>query len=214
MIIPFPDKAALQPVVGPVKLLIVRQASRPISHGMAIFAVNVRLIMLSLALAHLLKGLQPGVHRRIYVRDLRLKIPLVVDQAGGIHSPESLRLFFKVDAKGGFISQRPHNDRRMVAISCRHPDRPVHISRFPFRIVGDPVVNMGPLKSMALQIRLVDRVQAVLVAEIVDRLDGRIMGEADGVDIIPLHHQDILTQHLRIHGTAALRRIIVMVDAV
>ena len=67
---------------------------------------------------------------------------------------------------------------------------------------------------MALQIRLVDHVHSVLVAEIIDSLNRRIVGETDGVDIVLLHQKHVLSHHFQIHRSAAFRRIVVMVYAV
>ena len=214
VVVPLPDEAALQPLIGPVKLLIIRQASRAVAHGMAVLTVDMGLVSLVLGQGDLLQGLQAGVHGGIHVCDLRLKIPFIMDQAGRIHAPDGFRFLFEVYAKAGFISQGPHDDGGVVVVSRHHPHCPVHIGGLPLRIVGDPVVDMGPLKAVALQIRLVDHIQAVLVAVVVNALQGRIMGETDRVDVVFLHHQNVIQQHLGVYGAAALGRIVVMVHAV
>ena len=67
---------------------------------------------------------------------------------------------------------------------------------------------------MAFQIRLINHIQSVLVAVVVDRLDGRIVGKPHCVDIVLFHQDNVLSHHLRIHRSSALRRIVVMVDSI
>ena len=137
-----------------------------------------------------------------------------MDQTGTVHSPDGFSLLLKVHAEAGLVAQRPHDDGWVVVISLHHADRSVHISVFPGRIVCNHIVNVSPLKAVALQIRLVDHVHSVLVAEIIDSLNRRIVGETDGVDIVLLHQKHVLSHHFQIHRSAAFRRIVVMVYAV
>ena len=102
----------------------------------------------------------------------------------------------------------------MVEIPSYHADGTVHVSSLPRRIIGNPGIVFHPFETVALQIRLVNNVEAVFVTQIIQAVGGRIMGTPQRVDIV-LFHQNHIGLHLLIRdGTSLGRTVVVMVDTI
>ena len=73
-----------------------------------------------------------------------------------------------------------------------------------------PVLLPG---AMRFEIGFVNHIQAISVAEFINIAAVRIMRAAQGVDILPLHRDDVLLKIRRIHGPPALPVKLVTVHA-
>ena len=91
----------------------------------------------------------------------------------------------------------------MVFIAHDHAHGAVGERRSPCRIVCEVVI-----KSMALQIRLVDHIKTVFVAEIIEFRRVGIVGRADRIDV-ELFHQDEVFPH-QLHGNCTPVQIIML----
>lgn len=166
------------------------------------------------AAADLFQLIQPGVHGGVDVRRRRLEIALVVDQSGRIYRPHRFRALHEITAEGGFIAEGPHDDGGMVEIPSYHADGTFHVGSLPRRIIGNPGIVFHPFETVALQIRLVNHIEAVFVTQIVQAVGGRIMGTPQRVDIV-LFHQNHIGLHLLIRDGASLgRTVVVVVDTI
>ncbi len=116
---------------------------------------------------------------------------------------------FKITAKAGFISHRPHYYGRMITIPFYHANASIHISLLPGGIIGNPVIPFYPFKAMAFQIRLVNYIKSIFIAKIIKMFICRVVGTAYRVDITLLHEQNICLG-LLICNTASFFGIIIM----
>ena len=135
---------------------------------------------------------QPGIHGGIDICVLHIKVSFIVNQPGGIHPVGNFCHFPEITAGGGFISQRPHQNRRMVFVPCNHPYHTGNISGLPGRIIRDPGIISGQFKPMAFQIRLIDQIHAVEVTQIIQIVGIRVMTGTDSVDIKLFHQDNVL----------------------
>ena len=89
--------------------------------------------------------------------------------------------------------------------------RPVG-ARMDRRVVEERV-DGARAEAVALQVRLVQDVEPVLVAEVVERGIVRVVARADGVDVVAFHEADILDHPFARHEVAFVGVDLVPVDA-
>ena len=87
-----------------------------------------------------------------------------------------------VDAEARLIAQRPHDDAGVVLVALHHARGPLDVCRLPGGIRAQSIQVACGFHAVALKIRLVDDVQPVAVAEIVE---ARIVGIVGGADRVP-----------------------------
>ncbi len=102
----------------------------------------------------------------------------------------------------------------MVLVALDHPDHAVDARRLPGGSVGragsSPRLIPKPCDSRSA---LVDDVEPVLVAEVVETRIVRIVRGADRVDVVPLHQHHVPHHGLERHGPAEIGVMLVPVDA-
>ncbi len=191
-----PDEAALVAGFCCGKVRVFLQISRGISHRMGVFAVDIGLV------SHLGKALlnlgNRIVHGRDHVRGLGIAgvvvHALVVDKAVGIERPEEVCLVPDHGAPVGFVPAGPDQNRRMVLVPFIHGPGPVE-DHTPVVLpvagngVGIPSLFLpdGVPDAVGFHICLINNVEPQDVRQPVEGRLVRVMGSADGVDIVPLH---------------------------
>ena len=85
-----------------------------------------------------------------------------------------------------FVAHRPTDDRRMVPVAYDHARDAFQKRRDPVGIVGQQSPH-----AVRLDVRLVDDVQAVGIAEIIEIGIVGIVARAHGVEVILLHQADV-----------------------
>ena len=99
----------------------------------------------------------------------------------------------------------------MVPVPSRHGADPVQQQRLPFRPVprehflhADPAVHQHVPHAVAFHVVLVDDIQPQLVAQAVKGAAVGIVAGAHGVDVVPLHQDQVPPDLLLRHGPARL----------
>ena len=214
MVVPFPYKSALEPLIFPEQFLIFLKIAGTISHGMSILAQNMRLSVAVIALPDALQPFKSRVHGRIDIRDIRRVITLIMDQPGSIQLPDLFCRGVKILSHRGLISKRPHQDTRMVPVLLNHAHRTVYVCLSPTLLIVQPLVFLDPFKPVGFQIRLIDDIEAIFITKPVKIRHLRIMGTPDGIDVITLHHAQMLFHRLAAYRGASRRTKIMHIDTV
>ncbi len=215
---PLPDAAAHQTVTGEDGIPVFLQAAGADAHGVRVFAQEEGLFPQLLFLtpfadfAHMIDvrihfrdhviGNAPGAdHTLIVHRNFRAH-PMQVFAAGILVFPAP-----------GLIAERPQDDTGMVAVAQVHAFYAVKVMIDPLFIVADPVrpVNGVAAGAMSFDIRLVDHIETVKIAQRQKYRVRRIVGGAHRIDIQAFHQLYVAQQILRVHDIA-LQRGVVMVD--
>ena len=147
-----------------------------------------------------------------------IKHALIMHQSRGILSAELLRHLIDDLAAEGLIAAGPDQDRRMVLVSLIHGIGTVKQVCHPlFSVTGNDEIPgvfpayIGIPGTVGLHISLIDHIQSVTVTQLIQERVIRIMAGADGIDIVPLHGNDVLFRLLEGHCTAVQRTEIMAV---
>ena len=191
VVAPLPDEPALQSMVC-LKGLLICGVSTCGTHRVAVLAQDQRSAPVGGRFRPGDEVLDRGVHRTHDVGDGRVGIQvvhqraLVVKRATGIDAtnPGSRRVV------GGpvtrFVTERPGDHTRMIQIALHQSPDPLDDG------VGVAVVvAQRGLTSMGFDVRLIDHVDPVLVAEVDKARIGGGMGATNGVDVVLLHQLEI-----------------------
>ena len=106
----------------------------------------------------------------------------------------------------------------MVLVAFKHTQDSVLKARQPLFVVTDNIrLESGlqlriKLRSVGFNIRLVNNIKAVFIAEIKEHRVGRIVRRSDGVDVKLLHKRNIPEQLLTRHDIAGLFVGVVMIN--
>ena len=198
---PVPDAAANHALTVVLDIVpILRQIADGVAHRMGIFAKDEGLVgTVTVHLLHLLKGrIHPGVH----VRHLILAF---VMHGTAVQGFDGIPFRHDVGARPGLVAQGPEDDGGVQAVAAHHPDGPVHIGRLPGRHPADGVVPM------ALLVRLVHDVQAIVVIQGIHLGIVGIMAGTHRIQVVPLHEEDILHHRFHRDGLAVDRMDVVPV---
>ena len=108
----------------------------------------------------------------------------------------------------GLVAQAPHDDAGMIAIPLDHAAHSLQPRRSVSRVVAEAGVE-----AVTLDVRFVDHVQPVLVAQVVEAVVVGIVRGAHGVDVGALHREDVLAHVVDGDGLSPLGMMIVAIDA-
>ena len=172
----------------------------------------------------LVDHVETGIHRADDIGDVgveRLLLPgelfpaatltqrtLVMNPAGGVKTTDPAGAGSEIRPDAGLVAERPLDDAGVILIAEHHPGDAVHHRRQPLRIIGQMVIE-----GVTLDVRLVDHVEPVLVAEREQPRIVRVVAGADRIEIELLHEFDVAAHQLDRNGLAPLRIQIVPVDA-
>ena len=178
------------------------EISHRITHGVRIFADEHRLIHVVGVFAH---PVHVGIHLGIHIReafstkrtvDARA---FVVNRARVVEFNGVVVAISKVFTISSFISQAPHNDRRVVEVAFHQSVNAINEGGYPTFEVGDALV------SVVFEVGFVAGVQTIVV---VHRIHARIVGivrGANGVDVVLLHQQDVAEHRFVRHSATEFR---------
>ena len=153
-----------------------------------------------------------GIHRPDDVRHPLVLVGFVVDRPRRVALAGHCRHPFVIAPEIGLVPERPADDARMVLVALDHPHHPVDVGRLPGRVVAEVWRRAHLLQPVALQVRLVEDVEPVLVTEVVEPWVVRVVGRPDGVDVVALHQLDVLAHHGHGDGAAPVGVEVVAVD--
>ena len=191
---PVPDETALKVRILVNRLPLVVEATRRVSHRVGILRRNDGTVA-SLA-PNLLKPVGIGILGNIHIGIPLPEGTLVIDRT--VHAALFLILYIKVSLVEvvpvpGFIAQGENRNARIVFVPLVHILGTVEMRTEPFGVVAQGATLFQIIiHAVRFDIRLVIDIQAVFVAEGIELAVLRIMGEADSIDIIPLHRLEIL----------------------
>ena len=154
---------------------------------MAVLAHYMRFVPFHLGFRNFFESLESCIHGGVNICHFRLKISFIMNQSCAVQLSDFFCRTAEITSETGFVAHGPHDDTRMVPVSFHHTDTPVHVCFSPGRIIGNPFVVSCPLKSVAFQIRLIDHIQSVLIAQIIKIFVSRIVGAAHSIDIMLFH---------------------------
>ena len=140
---------------------------------------------------------------------------LVMHQARRIFPAVILAQFVEVFAAPAFVAARPKQNARVILVTLQHRPAARQHCLLPLRAVvrHHPVVHRLP-RAVRLDVRFVDDVQTVFVAQAVKFRCIRIVAGAHGVDIHRLHVANVAHQQVMRHHAPAVAVKFVAVDAV
>ena len=202
MIAPLPHERAADARLALHQAEIILQVSRPVAHGMAILAHDIGLahrMLAEIAIDFLQRWIHAAVQIQIAAVDIapfrREGRALIVRQAGRIKPLCPGQRVFKVHAHAGLVTHGINHHAGAVLIADRHALHAIQHHRAKGWIIRHAVVFLiigvpaGGHHAMALQISLVQHINAQFIAQLIEQRRLRIMTGTDGVDIVRLHHQ-------------------------
>ena len=209
MITPFPDKASAHSLILMNDLKIILQISRPISHGMGIFAHKIRVFMTPLEI--LMDFLKIRIHTAVQIQQASVVYPVIrhisgsfiMKQTGVVIRGCPFKRLLKGTAISTLISHRPDHHGRTVLIAFHTPLHPIQSSWYERRIISNqtsPFLHMGipvvcffvPLIcAVAFIICLVNHIKSILIIKMIILRCIGIMAGADCVYIMFLHQGQI-----------------------
>ena len=217
---PLPDESPLDARQAVEGGEVVRETPVAVAHGVGIFAHDEGAgVVLDLGppFQHFDGGIhgrneigQERIGRRFVPPDIRPpdQSPFVVDQPRGVPEAQIARHGGVIGPRPRFVPEAPGIDAGVVLISLEHPRRPVDESPRPLGIPAEIVVE-----AVMLQIGLVDDVEPVFVAEIVELRRRGVVAGADRVDVEALHGDDVQLQRFIRDRFPEIGVVFVTVDA-
>ena len=186
---PLPDEASGKARVGVHRLPVLLEVARRVPHGVAVLAHQERAGVVFLPLLD--QSLQPRVHGAHDVDDGRVFRPLVMDGPGGIGLSHPPGHGVVVGPVSRLVPQGPDDHGGVVLVALHHAPHPVDVGVLPLGPVGQVRLVAHEDEAVGFQVGLVDHVQAVAVAQVEPARVVGVVGAADGVDIVPLHQEDV-----------------------
>ena len=200
VITPFPYKPAGKVGVSLQRVPVIPDIAGAVPHGMAEFAQH-QGAGIPPALAIVPAPADFRIHAAGHVgaglRVARISAdvgrPLIVHRPGIVPFMDPAQRLFKIAAPAAFVAHGPHHHAGTVFVPFHQGNLPLEEQLPPGRIVGQPVkalfIASEPRHghAVAFEIRLVDDIKTQTVAHLVKTRIVRIVGGADGVDMMCLH---------------------------
>lgn len=213
-----PDEAALVCRILVFQVGVEMHAAQRISHGVHVFAAEIRSARLLFQVV--LDLLWLCVHAALHVCDVvvfvagHLRHALIVHQTGGVAGTEIGGHGGNILAAVGLVATGPDEDTGVVFVPLIHGPCPIQHGGFPLRTGGRHVSGGVECPcAVGFQIGFVDEIDAVAVAELVPEGVVGIVAGADGVDVVLFHEADVEPHVLFGDGSATLGVEFVAVDA-
>ena len=202
-----PDEATLEQRLAVGEIEVPVDGAERVAHRVGVLAEDERLVPVGGE-----ERLDLG-RRRVHAADdvARLGIAvvpvhaLVVDRSV-VDLTEVVRDREDVLPAERLVAARPHDDAGVVLVPLHHARGPVEQGRQPLgpvaghRLVDrEPAAVHGVPQAVGLEVHLVDDVQAVLVAQVVEEGVVRVVAGAHGVDAGGLHQPDVRLRLLPAH---------------
>ena len=142
-----------------------------------------------------------------------------MDEARRVSLAEVLTHHVEVLAAAGLVAAGPDQDGSVVLVALKHGFRAVEDDILPLlvvirqRLLDDVALAVAHPGAVRLEVRLIDDVKTVAVAELVDVARVRVMRAAQRIDVVLLHDDDVLLDLRRICRAAAVAVKLVAVRA-
>mmetsp|Transcript_70499 Transcript_70499/g.204324 ORF Transcript_70499/g.204324 Transcript_70499/m.204324 type:complete len:211 (+) Transcript_70499:580-1212(+) len=117
-----------------------------------------------------------------------------------------------VHAVARLVPERPEEHAREVLVTLDISRHPRHVARRPLLFVAQ---RRRPRKinAMALDVCLVNNIQPVLVAQLIEQRVIGVVGTSDRVEVVSLHEADVLHHRVSANNMPGERIMLVPVDA-
>ena len=169
VVTPFPNTAAHQLVAGIKYLPVILQPTGTDAHRVRIFTKVKRFALVFVAagaVAVFDNVGNTGVHFRNHVvsRARGADNALVMHRDFRADLFEVFVAFVLVVVAAGLVAERPHGDRRVVAVAQIHPADAVDIPRLPLRVVADEIrlielVRPDRARAVGFNVRFVNNIK-------------------------------------------------------
>ena len=202
LVLEVPDEAALQRGVPADQVPILGKPAERVAHRVSVLGHDQRHGAVARGVGLELLGVRVHGHDQVrvpvHLRPVRLvklgvqrgdQRALVLDRPRRVAPLHVLIGRVEGDAVPRLISERPDEHRRVVLVPFHHRRRPLHVCIHP---LGPPRQRrLGPTGAMTLNVRLVDKHEAVTVGEAQpERVVGVVRG-AHGVDVEQLDGREV-----------------------
>ena len=190
-----PDKAALELGILAGKVPILLESALGVAHRMGVFAQN-QGPRLAIVKAVLLHPFVVHIHQRGDVSlSLRIGVsPFILNRARGVlrlHQVVSRR---EIGTIAGLVAQRPDDDTGVIAGALDVPEIALQVGQ---GIVFPDCQGLFLVShSVALQIRLAEHIDSILIAQLVPQIGIGIVAGSYRIDIELLHKRDVLNHTL------------------
>ncbi len=207
LIDPVPDKGPAEARIALDDLPVLPEVPGAVAHRVSILAEDEGALLAGCR-RHRHEPLEIRVHRADHVHIGFVVGRFVVHRARGVVGVDPIGERRVVRPVARLVAHRPDHHARVVLVALDHPRAPLHKGgqprRVPARFIPDAV---------RLDVRLVDHVEAIFVAEIVPaRIVGVVAG-THGVEVEALHQQDVLDHRRHTDRVARVGVVLVAVRA-
>lgn len=126
-----------------------------------------------------------AVHRTENIRIPVQNRTFVLHRPGRVIGLDPVVGLFKIDSVACFVTETPNDDTRMITVSEDHSGYPVEMGCFVCRVFGKRCLFVT--HTVRFDIRLVDDVQTISVAEFIPARIVRIVTGPYSINVQPLH---------------------------
>ena len=215
LILPVPDEAPLIEPLAAGQLPVIGQVAGGIAHRMAVFALDERALLVEwlflLRPAIGLAVLDGVIHRREHIRMGPVAGLLIMHRAGWLALFDPLRAIDEILTIARLVTERPHDDARVVLVALDHVFHAVQVGIPPFRLFGEGFRAIA--HAVGFDVGLIDDIESEFVAEFEESRIIRIVGSSHGIDVGALHLEQVGTHVLAGHVVTGQRVVIVAVHA-
>ena len=223
VVTPFPNTAAHQLVAGIKYLPVILQPTGTDAHRVRIFTKVKRfaLVFVAAGAVAVFDNIgNAGVHFRNHVisRARGADNALVMHRDFRADLFEICIAFVLVVVAAGFVAERPHRNRRVVAVTQIHPADAVDIPRLPLRVVAYQIrlielVRSDRARAVRFNVRFIHNVKPEYIRQRQKHRVRGIVRRAHRVDVVLLHQRQIFLDVFRRHDISRDRVAVVVIDA-
>ena len=199
-----PDEAAEGARIPVKSVHVFLQIAHGVAHGVFVFAKHHGLVSIVVTVDVIVTPVHLAHHIGIVV------VAFVMHVACGVNLVGTFTFRSEHVSVTRLVTQRPQNNAGMVLVALHHAVQAVHHRSAPI------IATLGQVavRSVAFHVRLVNHVNAVLVAKIKHHRVVRVMRHAERIDVEALHQDDVFFHAFVSHRTAVIRIEFVAVHAV
>ena len=207
---PVPDEAAHQLRIAVDHLPVIGQVPDAVSHGVGVFDQQEGLFRPRRRVV--LEPVGTDVHGRHDVHDVAFARRFVEDRTPGVELADPLGGGVEVLPVPGLVAERPDDHRWMIPVADHHPLGAVEMGVPP---LGTPRErHLGQVAhAVRLDVRFVHHVEPVLVGQLVEAGQVRVVGRPYRVDVQELHEPDVFQHGRFVHHVSPLGVVLVPVHS-
>lgn len=207
-----------------------------VEHGRSYVFTKHQWLLLFLVLTKLDNLVERGIHPGVHVHGVCVNVRFVVNRPAGVVLLDVFVHGHEVPSHETLIAKTPDDDGRMHLVSLDECFRTIYIRLRPVWVVGRPFRGLIPsykltlterqialllrkrsigdtFESVAFHVCFVDDPETYLVCEVVQSWVVKLMGCADGVDVVTLHEKKILFHELIRHSATKSGMVFMAVDS-